>query len=71
MSFLYRNPQQGRIEVDGKVAVIDIPAKLSVGFGLRGEATNGKVNDAKQHLEAWLEAHGNEYEATGAIRVLG
>jgi hypothetical protein len=29
------------------------------------------VNDAKRRLEAWLQAHGNEYETTGASRVLG
>jgi hypothetical protein len=32
------HPEQGCIEVDGKVAVIDIPAQLAVGIGLRGEA---------------------------------
>jgi len=71
MSFLYRNTEQGRIEVDGKVAVIDFPAQLAVGIGLQGEATKDKVNDAKRRLEAWLQVHGNEYEATGTVRVLG
>jgi len=71
MSFLYRNTEQGRIEVDGKVAVIDVPAQLAVGIGLRGDATKDKVNGAKRRLEAWLQAHANEYEATGTVRVLG
>jgi len=71
MSFLYRNTEQGRVEVDGKVAVIDVPAQLAVGIGLRGDATKDKVNDAKRRLEAWLKAHGEEYEAAGTIRVLG
>jgi hypothetical protein len=71
MSFLYRNTEQGRIEVDGKVAVIDVPAQLAVGIGLRGDATKEKVNGAKRRLEAWLQAHENEYEATGTVRVLG
>ena len=71
MSFLYRNTEQGRIEVDGKVAVVDVPAQIVVAIGLQGDATKDKVNDAKRRLEAWLQAHGDEYEATGPIRVLG
>jgi len=71
MAFLYRSTEQGRIEDDGKVEVVDVPARLAVGIGLRGDATKDKVNDAKRRLEAWLKAHGEEYEATGTIRVLG
>lgn len=71
MSFLYRSTEQGRIEVDGKVAVTDVPAQLAVAIGLRGDATKDKVNDAKRRLEAWLRAHADEYEATAAVRVLG
>lgn len=71
MSFLYRSTEQGRIEVDGKVAVTDVPAQLAVAIGLRGDATKDKVNDAKRRLEAWLQAHADEYEATAAVRVLG
>lgn len=71
MSFLYRSTEQGRIEVDGKVAVSDVPAQLAVAIGLRGDATKDKVNDAKRRLEAWLQAHADEYEATAAVRVLG
>ena len=71
MSFLYRSTEQGRIEVDGKVAVVDVPAQLAVSIGLRGDATKEKVNDAKRRLEEWLRVHGDEYEPVGTIRVLG
>lgn len=71
MSFLYRNTEQGRLEVDGKVEVVDVPAQLAVSIGLRGDATKEKVTDAKRRLEAWLQVHGDEYEPSGTIRVLG
>ena len=71
MSFLYRSTEQGQIEVDGKVAVVDVPAQLAVSIGLRGDATKEKVNDAKRRLEEWLRVHGDEYEPVGTIRVLG
>lgn len=71
MAFLYRNTDQGRIEVDGDVAVVDVPAQLAVGIGLRGDPTKEKVNDAKRRLDDWLRAHQDEYEATGTVRVLG
>ncbi|MBA4015571.1 MAG: hypothetical protein C0483_00070 [Pirellula sp.] len=71
MSFLYRSTEQGQLEVDGKVAVVDVPAQLAVSIGLQGDATKEKVNDAKQRLEAWLQIHGDEFEPAGALRVLG
>jgi len=42
-----------------------------VGISLRGDAPKDKVNDAQQLLEAWLKAHGDEYEANGTIRAFG
>lgn len=71
MSFLYRSTEQGQLEVDGKVEVVDVPAQLAVSIGLRGDATTEKVNDAKRRLEAWLQDHADEYETAGALRVLG
>lgn len=71
MSFLYRNTNQGQLEVDGKVAVVDVPAQQAVSLGLRGDATKERVNDAKRRIEDWLQAHRDEYEPAGAMRVMG
>ena len=71
MSFLYRSTKQGKLEVDGKVAVVDVPAQQAVSIGLRGDATKERVNDAKRRLEDWLQAHREEYESAGAMRVMG
>lgn len=71
MSFLYRSTEQGQLEVDGKVEVVDVPAQLAVSIGLRGDATTEKVNDAKRRLEGWLQVHGDEYEPAGTLRILG
>ena len=71
MSFLYRNTKQGQLEVDGKVTVVDVPAQQAVSIGFRGDATKERVNDAKRRLEDWLQAHRDEYEPAGAMRVMG
>lgn len=71
MSFLYRNTKQGQLEVDGKVAVVDVAAQQAVSIGFRGDATKERVNDAKRRLEDWLQAHRDEYESAGAMRVMG
>jgi len=70
MSFLYRSTEQGRLETDGKVAVVDVPAQSAVSIGLRGDATTQRVNDAKVRLENWLHAHRDEYQAAGPLRVM-
>jgi hypothetical protein len=71
MAFLYRSTQQGTPGTEDQVDVVDIPAQLAVSIGLRGDATKARVTDAKRRLEAWLEAHSAEYEASGPLRVMG
>jgi len=71
MSFLYRSTNQGQLEVDGKIAVLDVPAQQAVSLGLRGDATKERVNDAKRRLEEWLQSNREEYEPAGAMRVMG
>lgn len=71
MSFLYRSTNQGQLEVDGKIAVLDVPVQQAVSLGLRGDATKERVNDAKRRLEDWLQAHRDQYEPAGAMRVMG
>lgn len=70
MSFLYRTTEQGRLETDGKVAVVDVPAQSAVSIGLQGDAATQRVNDAKVRLENWLRDHREEYQAAGPLRVL-
>jgi hypothetical protein len=71
MAFLYRSTQQGTPGTEDQVDVVDIPAQLAVSIGLRGDATKARVTDAKRRLEAWLEVHSAEYEASGPLRVMG
>lgn len=71
MSFLYRSTDQGQLGVEGKVEVIDVPPLTAVSIGLRGDATKDRVADAKRRLDTWLQVHGDEYESSGALRILG
>jgi hypothetical protein len=71
MAFLYRSTQQGSPGVEDEVEVMDIPAHLAVSIGLRGDATKARVADAKRRLEQWIADHAAEYEASGALRVMG
>ena len=71
MAFLYRSTQQGTPGTEDKVDVTDVPAHLAVSIGVRGDATKQRVAEAKQRLEAWIEAHSSEYEASGPLRVMG
>ena len=71
MSFLYRSTDQGELGNQGKVQVVDIPAQMALSMGIRGEATIETIKDAKRRLEDWLKTHDNEYEAAGALRVMG
>lgn len=71
MAFLYRTVQQGRLERDDDVEVIDVPAMTAVSFGLRGNADRETVAAARLRLENWLKAHADQYEAAGPLRVMG
>jgi hypothetical protein len=71
MSFMYRSTRQGQLGAAGKVEVVDIPAQMAVSIGIRGDATKERVADAKRRLEGWLEAHRDEYESSGPLRVMG
>ena len=71
MAFLYRSTQQGTPGAEDKVEVTDVPAHLAVSIGLRGDATKARVADAKRRLEAWIDVHAAEYEASGPLRVMG
>jgi hypothetical protein len=71
MAFLYRSTRQGEIGKDEKVEVVEIPAMMALSFGLRGDVSRARLAAAKAHLDAWLEDHAEEYEASGLLRVMG
>lgn len=70
MSFLYRSTEQGELGADGGVTVVETPAQLVVGIGLRGDASQRRIDEARARLEAWLEAHADQYRAAGTLRVM-
>lgn len=70
MAFLYRSTEQGEPGTTEKVEVIDIPAQTAISIGIRGSADKERVADAQKRLEAWLEAHQEQYESIGPLRVM-
>jgi hypothetical protein len=71
MAFLYRSPKQGKAGTDEKVEVIDVAPIMALSMGMRGEVNKTRLAEAKAHLEAWLNEHAREYEASGPLRVMG
>ena len=71
MAFLYRSTTQGATGKDGSVEVVDIPAMTVVSFGMRGDATEARVAEAKVQLEEWLKRNSSDYQAAGPLRVMG
>ncbi|MHC5538286.1 heme-binding protein [Singulisphaera rosea] len=69
MGFLYRNTQQGKLGGE-KVKVQDIGEHTMVTLGLRGQATEGRVGEAKAWINAWLTAKGKDYRVTGPVRTM-
>lgn len=70
MAFLYRDPQVGQLDDDGKVIVRDLPAQTFASLGVRGDYTDARFADALAQLEAWLADH-PQYTAAGPPRTLG
>ena len=71
MAFLYGNAQMGATGREGRVEVIDVPAVTTVSTGVRGPRTNQAVVEARDRLEAWLDANKERYTADGPLRVMG
>jgi hypothetical protein len=69
MAFLYGQPSLGSTGSQGSVEVVDVPAAKVVSIGVRGARTDGKVNEAREKLEAWLTNNG--LRASGELRVMG
>jgi hypothetical protein len=71
MAFLYGSRTTGKSGKDGAVEVMDLPAVDAVCIGLRGEESPERLADARARLEKWIKQHADEYEASGALRVMG
>jgi hypothetical protein len=71
MAFLYRSLEQGELERDGEVEVVDMPAQRVLSIGWRGDINEENVAAARRLLDAWLETHASEYRVAGRMRVMG
>jgi hypothetical protein len=70
MAFLYKDLQIGRTGKKGDVTVEDVPERMVVSLGVRGQWNADRVAEAEKSLQDWLRARG-EYEAVGPLRVMG
>jgi hypothetical protein len=70
MSFLYGSSDLGAPGRQGSVEVVDVSPMIVVSTGVRGPRTKQAVDTARQRLEAWLTANGDDYEADGELRVM-
>lgn len=69
MSFLYREPEMGKVEEDGSVSVVDREPVLVLSLGQRGEYETERANEGLARMREWLERDGR-FEAAGAPRSL-
>jgi hypothetical protein len=70
MAFLYEHGEQGSLGKQGHVDVVDVPARLAVVAGLRGEFDARAAAEARRQINAWLDAS-SEYRADGEPRFDG
>jgi len=71
MAFLYGKPTIGAPGKQGDVDVVDVPAITVVSIGVRGSYNDERMADTSKRLDAWLEAHKDQYERAGEPRFLG
>ncbi len=71
MAFLYRHPEQGVTETNGRVSVEDFPERSYASIGLRGGYDDGRFTDALDALDDWLDTHADTWQADGPPRYLG
>jgi hypothetical protein len=70
MAFLYEHGEQGTLGKQGYIDVVDVPARLAVVVGMRGEFDARDAADARKQINAWLEAN-PAYRADGEPRFDG
>ncbi|MCA8941709.1 MAG: heme-binding protein [Planctomycetes bacterium] len=71
MAFLYREESLGPVGKQGDVEVIDVMPTLAISIGVRGYRSEKRVDELAAELRAWLDAHRDEFEGSGAVRVMG
>lgn len=69
MAFLYERPDQGKTGTQGRVAVVDVPAKTYLSIGFRGGRSQALMKRAKAWLEKRAAAEG--WERDGSFRSMG
>ncbi len=69
MSFLYREPEMGRLEEDGVVSVVDRAPLLVLSIGQRGNYGVEQANEGLKALREWLAVDGR-FEVAGTPRSL-
>ena len=69
MAFLYRSPDNGDTEQDGRVSVLDAPAVTVLSIGQRGSYSASNRRKGIEQLRAWLVEH-PEWQQAGDIRSL-
>ena len=70
MAFLYGHAKMGRAGRQNKVQVVDVPPREVISTGVRGPRTTKSVAEARDRLEAWLEANEDLYTVDGQLRVM-
>ena len=68
MSFLYRTPEEGIIETDGRVEVVNTKPVTVLSAGVRGVFGGRMLEEQIGVLRAWLEGQ-DEWRAAGDVRV--
>ena len=68
MSFVYRTPDNGPIELSGNVRVIDTAPVTVISVGLRGEYGRATEDRGRRQLETWLDGQ-TEWARAGSPRV--
>jgi len=72
MEFLYERPDQGEAGPGvGIVRVEDHPAVKVVALGIQGGMSSAQMESGLKDLHAWLEAHADQWVASGSPRRLG
>ena len=70
MAFLYGRADMGLPGRQGSVEVIDVPPMVVASTGVRGPRTAESLAEARDRLNAWLEANEEQYSADGPLRVM-
>lgn len=72
MEFVYPSIREGEAGPGvGTVKVVDHPSQRFVCLGFQGEMTPAALKDGVAKLQAWLDAHSEEWTADGPLRRIG